>query len=105
MIVEALVILFIGGALLNIWASWRVLTDHLSSWQQRIAQLAFVWLLPFIGALVTLHLKKNQPEQVTGTYREIPDAGDDFGYSGKATRHTRANDLEAPSHDEPPSHD
>ena len=105
MIVEALVIVFVAGALLNVWASWRVLGDQLSSWQQRIAQLAFVWLIPFIGAFVTLQFKKDQPEQGTGTYREIPDAGDDFGYSSKAERHTRGNDPEAPSHNEPPSHD
>jgi hypothetical protein len=87
-IVEAIVVILIGVALLNVWATWRVLKDEFASSPQRLAQIAFVWLIPVVGALVTLQLKKREPERGSGTYRETPDPGDDFGYSGRAVRRT-----------------
>ena len=95
---------FIALALLNVWASWRIVADHLSSWQQRCAQLAFVWLVPVIGALVTLYLKR-EPERGSGTYREVPDAGDDLGYTAQARREERAHRGNTAEHSEPQAPD
>ena len=98
------VIIFICAAIvaLDIWASWRIFRDDLSSRAQRWAQLGFVWFVPLIGALITLQLKKKEPERGTGQYREIPDAGDDFGYSARAQR-SAVDDARVPGHvDAPP---
>lgn len=67
--------------LLNTWTTRSVLRDDLSPQGQRASQIAFVWLVPFLGALLTLHLKRKETESSTGRYREEPDPGDDFGYS------------------------
>ena len=72
---------------LNAWTMLAVLRDTLSTRGQRIAQLAFIWLLPVVGALLTLHLKRSAPEASMGCYRDAPDAGDDFAASGQAVRH------------------
>jgi len=66
---------------LNAWTTRVVLRDELSSPAQRAAQIAFVWLIPLLGSLLTLHMNRKHPEPPTGRYRENPDAGDDFGYS------------------------
>jgi hypothetical protein len=62
--------------------------DDLSSLGQRIAQTAFVWLLPILGALLALYLKRTQLERHSGTYPEPPDVGDDFGITSAGRRHT-----------------
>lgn len=85
MLVTAAVVLL----MLNLWATQAVLGDPLSSAGQRSAQLLFVWLLPFAGALLTLHLKRREAERASGRYRDIPDPGNDFGMSA---RHARCND-------------
>lgn len=71
---------------LNAWATQAVLRDALSSREQRIAQIVFVWLVPLIGALLTLYLKRAELEPPTGRYREEPDPGDDFSHSRPRTR-------------------
>jgi hypothetical protein len=67
-------------ALLNAWATRAVLLDGLSSRSQRAAQITFVWLVPLIGALLTLYLKRGHSEAPSGRYREDRELGDDFGY-------------------------
>jgi hypothetical protein len=67
-------------ALLNAWATRAVLLDGLSSRNQRAAQITFVWLVPLIGALLTLYLKRGQSEAPSGKYREDRELGDDYGY-------------------------
>lgn len=86
----------IGGVLaalvfLNTWTTRAVLRDDLATQGQRVAQIAFVWLVPFLGALLTLHLKRKEAETSTGRYREEPDPGDDFGYS--KPRHRRSEEA------------
>lgn len=105
MIVEVLVIIFIAVAVLNIWATWKVIRDETSSPVQRLAQTMFVWLVPVLGAALTLYLKRQNPEPGSGTYRGIPDAGDDFGYSGRAHRKV-VDTLDSSSGEEdPPAHE
>ena len=66
--------------LLNAWATRAVLLDRMSSRSQRTAQIAFVWLVPLIGALLTLYLKREKSDAPSGKYREDRELGDDFGY-------------------------
>lgn len=84
--------------LLNAWATRVVLRDDLASQEQRAAQIAFVWLIPFLGALLTLHMKRTAPERSFGRYSEPPDPGDDFGYSTRRHRKTdKATESEGES--------
>jgi len=73
--------MLVALGLLDAWVTWRVLGDGLSSPGQRAAQIALVWLLPLLGALLVLNLQRRNAESGSGRYREIPDAGDDFAYS------------------------
>lgn len=75
--------------LLNARATYAIAQDKLSSRGQRISQFIFVWTTPFLGALLTLHIKKQQPERASRRYRKEPDPGDDFAYSGKSARQIR----------------
>ena len=75
--------------LLNVWATYWVIQDKLSSPGQRTAQIIIVWCLPIIGALLTLFIKRQKPDRASGRYREEPDPGDDFGYSGRSHRQNR----------------
>lgn len=84
---EVIASVFVALVLLNAWTTRVVFQDDLSSPKERAAQIAFVWLVPFLGALLALHMKRKQPEPSTGRYRERLDPGDDFGYS--RPRHRR----------------
>lgn len=68
---------------LNIYASRQSYRDTLSPRGQRLGQIAFIWLVPVIGAVLALRLTSNEPEQSTGTYREEPNMGDEFAASGR----------------------
>ncbi len=81
MIIETLLAMLVAIGLLDAWVTWRVLGDGLSSHGQRAAQIALVWLLPLLGALIVLNLQRRNAEKGSGRYREIPDAGDDFAFS------------------------
>jgi hypothetical protein len=63
---------------LNIYASRRSIRDQLVSPTQRIAQLCFVWLVPILGAIVTLAVLRNTLEPSEGTYRKEPDLGEQY---------------------------
>lgn len=41
---------------LNLYASWKVLRDDLSTGAQKLMQLGLVWLLPLIGAVIVASL-------------------------------------------------
>lgn len=63
---------------LNAYASRQCDRDTFSSRGQRSAQIAFIWMLPVVGALLALRLSRNEPEQSTGTYRAEPNLGDEY---------------------------
>ena len=84
MILEALLVMLAAILALNAWVTWRVVRDGLSSSAQRLAQIALVWLLPMLGALLVLNLQRRNAEKGSGTYREIPDVGDDYAHSAKS---------------------
>ncbi len=81
--------LLVVAVLLDAWATYAVVRDELSSQRQRLAQLALVWLVPFLGATLTLYFKRSQTEPPTGHYRETRDPGDDYAYSGKGVRQSK----------------
>jgi cytochrome bd-type quinol oxidase subunit 1 len=59
---ELMMGLFLILVLLNAWTTRVVFRDDLSSQTQRAAQIILVWLVPFLGALLTLHMKRREPE-------------------------------------------
>jgi hypothetical protein len=73
---------------LNLWATRLVAADDLSSKPQRYSQLALVWLLPLLGAVVVLAVHR-QAEQPSRKYRTRPDPGDDFTLSGRSVNATK----------------
>ena len=96
-IFELLVATLIALAALNLWALWRICANDLSSRYQQWAQLAFVWLVPIVGALVTLQLKREEPERGSGTYPAELDPQNDFGPPGHRDRRAMAENVESSS--------
>ena len=87
-------------AALNLWASWRVFSDDLSSWPQRWGQFAFVWLVPGLGALIALQLKRKEPERGSGSYPEMPAEVDDAWALSRGERRAHGDSGESSSHGE-----
>ncbi len=82
----ALAVLIVGLiVLLSVWASMKVIADEFSERRQKGAQLALVWLVPVIGALLVLAVHR-KAEEASGRYRNDPDPGDDYGQSGRVKR-------------------
>jgi hypothetical protein len=79
----------------NIGASRLVVRDDLSERAQKVAQLAAVWLLPIVGAIVVfaVHRKDEPPSR---KYREEPDPGDGFDYTGRVARPGARPDMDGP---------
>ncbi len=65
---------------LNVRASMLVMSE-VDSMKRRILQLLFVWLLPFVGAIVVggIHKGLGSP---SGSHEPL-DPGEDFGKSGQ----------------------
>ena len=57
-----LVVLFATGVLLAVLASWQVVKEHEHA-GRTAEQLGIVWLLPFIGPLMTLYLLRSESER------------------------------------------
>lgn len=68
---------------LNAYASRQCYRNTFSSRGQRLAQLAFIWGVPFFGATLALRLLQNEPEKSLGTYRNEPNMGEEFVASGR----------------------
>jgi len=73
---------------LNVLATRAVLRDAFAERLQKVAQVLLVWLVPLIGAIVVLAVHR-RPEVPSRKYRESPDPGDDFAFSGRAVRGLR----------------
>lgn len=72
----ALWILLVVGVLLAVAATRRVLVEH-ENMSRTIGQLAFVWLLPFIGPLIALYILSNASEPGSGQFASAePPLGD-----------------------------
>mgnify|MGYP003394166101 CR=1 FL=1 len=72
---------------LSLWATRLVLADDLTTHWQRASQLALIWLLPVIGAIIVLAVHR-RAEPASRKYRTEPDPGDDYALSGKSVRAT-----------------
>lgn len=71
---------------LNVAASIAVRRDEYSEQRQKILQIALVWLVPILGALLVLGVHR-KAEKPSGAYRPDDDRlGDDFGRSRSGTR-------------------
>ena len=82
----ALVGIIVGAyVLLSVLATRFVIRDAYSKRGQKVIQLALVWLLPAIGALVVLAVHRKE-EKPSGRYRNDLEVGDDFGASRNGTR-------------------
>ena len=81
MILDLLAIVLAFLIVLNAWVTWRVIRDDLSTGTQRCAQVLLVWIVPFFGALLVLHLQRQYPERSSGRYRDALDAGGDVAGS------------------------
>ena len=55
------------GFVLAIVATRRIMRER-DSFGRSAAQMAFVWLVPFIGPLVTIQLLRKEPERGAGVY-------------------------------------
>jgi hypothetical protein len=82
-VIELLIVIACAIAAFNLFVSLRVLRDDLPP-LQRGGQLAIVWLIPILGALLAFTLQQKSLTRGTGHYPAEPDAGDDFGESGKS---------------------
>ena len=82
---EIAVVIAIALVLLiaNATATWKVTRDEFARRSQKIAQILAVWLLPVIGAILVfaIHRRSEPPSR---QYRKPPDAGDDYGASGRS---------------------
>ena len=81
---EFLLLAFIAIVLLglNVKASLLISRDTLSTSSQRLWQFALVWLVPVLGAVITLAVHRPL-EEPSRRYRTQPDPGDDFAMSGR----------------------
>ena len=70
---------------LSIKATVLIARDRLIEGGQKAAQLALVWLLPLVGAILVLAVNR-PPEAPSRKYRERQDAGEDFTASGRSVK-------------------
>jgi len=63
---------------LNAYASRQCYRDTLSSRSQRLGQIAFIWLVPVVGAVLALRLTRNEPERGSGSYSAEQNVGDEY---------------------------
>jgi hypothetical protein len=82
-VIELLIAVACAIVAFNLFVSLRVLRDDLPP-LQRGGQLAVVWLVPILGALLAFTLQQKSLTRGSGRYPAEPNAGDDFGESGKS---------------------
>jgi hypothetical protein len=68
----------IALVILNVYASIRCYQNALSSFGQRLAQIACIWLVPLLGASLTLRLLNDETEKSSGMYPEETNSGGDY---------------------------
>ena len=68
---------------LNVKATLLIAQDTLSTSSQKLWQFALVWLVPVLGAIVTLAVHR-PVEAPSRQYQKPLDAGDDFAMSGRS---------------------
>jgi hypothetical protein len=82
----ALIALVVCAVLvLNGRATMVIVRDASSERYKKVWQLMLVWLLPILGATLTLAVH-GPTEKPSHRYRRTPDPGDDFAYSGRSQK-------------------
>jgi hypothetical protein len=64
--------------ILNMYASIKFYRDVFPSRNQRVAQIAFIWLLPILGAALILRLLRNESQQSIGKSPTETNVGDEY---------------------------
>jgi hypothetical protein len=64
--------------ILNMYASIKFYRDFFPSRNQGVAQIAFIWFLPMLGAALILRLLRNELQQSIGKYPAKPNVGDEY---------------------------
>ena len=66
--VETLIIAILAlGVAFAVTATFRVLKER-ENFGRTMAQLAFVWFLPFLGPMITIQLLRREAERGSGVY-------------------------------------
>ena len=82
---------------LNSWATYRIVRERIPSHLQRVAQFAFVWLLPILGAVLALSLNRQSSLPSLGRYPNDPERPEDIAFTnGPGLTHpvdSSANDF------------
>ena len=73
---------------LNVKATLLITRDALSTYSQKLCQLALVWLVPVFGAIVTLAVHR-PVEEPSRQYSKGLDPGDDFAMSSRAYKNPK----------------
>jgi TRAP-type C4-dicarboxylate transport system permease small subunit len=61
---------------LNAWATYLILRDPVAFSAEKLGRLLLAWFLPLAGALLVIHLMRDELDSPTGRYREEADPGD-----------------------------
>ena len=82
---------------LNCWATYRIVKERIPRRSQRIAQFAFVWFIPILGAVLALLLNRQSSLPSLGKYPNDPERPEDIAFtSGPGLTHpvdSSANDF------------
>ena len=93
----AVVALLLALLAINGWATAAILRDSIPTRSQKRVQFVIVWVLPFVGALITLGTKRGRPERMPdSTYESAPggDSGlEELGRIIAQFRHEETIDL------------
>jgi hypothetical protein len=81
MVITVASVLFCAVAVLNIWATFRIICDDLSSRLQKAAQIALVWLAPLLGALLAIHLLRQNEISSARANSEKPTQIEDVAFT------------------------
>lgn len=81
---------------LNALATFAIRYDHSLEKVQKIGQMVFVWLIPFLGASFVLHLVfDHSPEAIPKSWIPWPFKSLIYGKSIKSNRNRDDNEVDA----------
>ena len=90
--------IWIAGAILliaNIAVTARLLLNNTYLVSQKIAQIAIIWFLPFLGALVVWHFLREENEKPTKESSEPTEDIGDIGWGNRDGHSRHRNESES----------
>ncbi|MES2355944.1 MAG: hypothetical protein V4568_16395 [Pseudomonadota bacterium] len=81
MIITVESVLFCAVAVINSWATFRIIRDDLSSRLQKAAQITLVWVAPLLGALLIIHLLRQNAISSARTKAGKPPQIEDLAFT------------------------